>query len=127
MAVLPDELDYERAAWRIGRNMAMIAAAGTVAAFAWRGWNWGAGFFLGSLVSWLNYRALRGLVETLGGMKRPRGRAVWIALRYMLLGTAAYAIVRFSSISPAAVIAGVFVLTVAVFAEAVFEIVYARK
>ncbi len=127
MTVLPDELDYDRAAWRIGRNMAMIAATGTAAAFAWRGWSWGAGFFLGSLVSWLNYRALRGLVEALGGVKHPRGRGVWIALRYMLLGAGAYAIVRFSSISPLAVIAGVFVLTLAVFAEAIFEIVYARK
>jgi hypothetical protein len=50
-----------------------------------------------------------------------------IALRYLLLAVAAYGIVRFSRISPVAVIAGVFVLTAAVFVEAIFEIVYARK
>jgi hypothetical protein len=127
MTALPDELDYERAAWRIGRNLAVFAAAGTVAAFAWRGWSWGAGFFLGSLLSWLNYHWLRRLVESLGGEKRPRARGMRIALRYLLLAVAAYGIVRFSRISPVAVIAGVFVLTAAVFAEAIFEIVYARK
>ena len=47
MTTLPDELDYDRAAWRIGRNLAVIAALGTVALFAARGWKWGAGFFLG--------------------------------------------------------------------------------
>ncbi len=127
MTVLPDELDYDRAAWRIGRIMAMIAAAGTVIGFALRGWNWAAGFFLGSLISALNYRWLRGLVEALGGAARPRRRGAVIAVRYMLLGAGAYAIVRFSSISPPSVIAGVFVLTAAVFVEAIFEIVYARK
>ncbi len=127
MTVLPEELDYERAASRIGRNMAMIAATGTVAALAWRGWNWGAGFLLGSLISWLNYRWLRALVDALGGVKRPQRRGIRIALRYMLLGAGAYAIVRFSSINPPAVIAGVFVLTAAVFVEAIFEIAYARK
>jgi len=123
----PDVLDYDRAAWRIGRNMAVIAALGTVVLFATSGWRWGAGFFLGSMLSWLNYRWLRGLVETLGGQRRPRHRSVVLGLRYLLLGGGAYVILRFTSISPPAVLAGVFVLTAAVFAETVFEIVYARK
>ena len=123
-----DELDYDRAAWRIGRNMAVIAAAGTVVAFARGGWRWGAGFLLGSLISAVNYRWLRRLVEALGGSRpRRRTRGIVQALRYMALGAGAYAIVRYSSISPQAVIAGVFVLTAAVFVETIFEIVYARK
>lgn len=123
----PDVLDYDRAAWRIGRNVAIIASAGTVGLLAYRGWSWSAGFFIGSLISWLNYRWLRGLVETLGGERRPRQRSVFLAFRYILLGVVAYAIVRFTSISPLAVLAGVFVLTAAVFAETAYEIVYARK
>jgi len=125
---MPEVLDYDRAAWRIGRAMLVIAAAGTAAAFAAGGWKWGAGFFLGSLISGLNYRWLRGLVETLGGNGRPkRRRGLLLGLRYLLLGAAAYGIVRFSSISPPAVVAGLFVLTAAVFVETIFEIVYARK
>ncbi len=127
MTALPDELDYDRAAARIGRNIAVFAAAGTVAAFAWRGWSWGAGFLLGSMIAWVNYRWLRKLVEALGGTARPRGRGVRIAFHYALLGAGGYAIVRFSPVSGLAVISGLFVLTLAVFAEAIFEIVYARK
>ncbi len=121
-----DELDYDRAAWRIGRNMAMIAAAGTVVAFVKGGWRWSAGFILGALISGLNYHWLRRLVEGLGGQQRRR-RPVVLALRYLALGAGAYAIVRYSSISPLAIIAGVFVLTAAVFVETIYEIVYARK
>jgi hypothetical protein len=85
------------------------------------------GFFLGALISGLNYRWLRRLVEALGGQVRPKRRGIVIALRYMLLCAAAYAIVRYSPISLPAVIAGVFVLTAAVIVEAIFEIVYARR
>jgi len=124
----PDILDYDRAAWRIGRNLAVIASLGTVAGFAARGWPWGAGFFLGSVISWLNYRWLRRLVESLGGSKaRTRGRSMVIAIRYLLLAVAAYVILRYTPINKAAVFAGIFVLTAAVFVEVLFEIVYARK
>ena len=132
---IPDALDYDRAAWRIGRNLAVIASVGTLAALAARGWSWGSGFLLGSLISWLNYRWLRRVVESLGelsapaarGTLRSRRRGILLALRYLLLAAVAYGILRYTSISPLAVFAGVFVLTAAVFAEAIFEIVYARK
>jgi hypothetical protein len=107
--------------------MAVLAAAGTVVAFAARGWSWGAGFLLGALISALNYRWLRRLVDALGNVKRPRARGIVIALRYMAVIAGAYAILRYSSINPRAVLAGVFIMTAAVFAEVIFEIVYARK
>jgi hypothetical protein len=120
-----DVLDFDRAAGRIGRNMVWIAAVGTVAAFAARGWRWAGGFLLGAAISWWNYRWLRKLVESLGGKIRLGG--VRFALRYLLLAGGAYAILRFSPISVAAVFVGLFVLIAAVFAEAIFEIFYAGK
>jgi len=128
----PDELTYERASERIGRSMVVIAVIGTAVAFAARGWTWGAGFLLGSLISGLNFQWLRRLVESLGGRNisdRPRvsHRGVFLALRYLLLGGTAYAILRYSPISLTAVIIGLFVLIGAVFVEVAFEIVYARK
>jgi hypothetical protein len=129
MTTLPEEIDYDRAAWRIGRNMAVIAAVGTAFAFLKGGWKWGAGFLLGAAISGLNYRWLRRLVEALGGQRQPtkRRRNILLVLRYLILAAGAYAIIRFSSISPPAVVLGLFVLTAAVFVETVFEIVYARK
>jgi len=136
----PDELTYERASERIGRFMVAIAALGTVVVFAVRGWTWAVGFLLGSLISGLNFRWLRRLVESLGTYTAERHaqgapglshrlshRSVFLALRYLLLGGAAYVILRYSPISLTAVIIGLFVLIGAVFVEVAFEIVYARK
>jgi hypothetical protein len=121
----PDPLHYQRAALRIGRFMAAIAALGTVAAFVVGGWKWGAGFLLGAVLSGLNYRWMRQLVESLGG--KPARGSVFLAFRYLLLGGVGYVILRYSPISVTAVLTGLFVLIAAVFVELIFEIVYARK
>jgi len=121
----PDELSYDRAAPRIGRVMTVITALGTVLGFALGGWTWGAGFLLGAGISILNYRWMRKLVEGLAG-KTPRG-TVFLAFRYLLFGAGGYVILRYSPLSIAAVLSGLFVLIAAVFVELIFEIVYARK
>lgn len=125
MTAPDDRLTYDRAAERIGRFMVAIALLGTAGAFAARGWTWGAGFLFGSFISGLNFRWLKRLVESLGG-EHSRG-SVFLAVRYLLLGGAAYAILRFSPISLTAVIIGLFVLIAAVFVEVFFEIVHAGK
>lgn len=121
-----DGLSYERAARRIVRAMAAIAALGTVAAFAFWDWKRAAGFLLGSLISGLNFILLKRLVDRLGG-ERPRRRGPLAALRYLLLAGCAYVILRLTPISIPAALAGIFVFTAAVFIEVVFEIVHARK
>jgi hypothetical protein len=123
----PEALDYDRAANRVARIMAALAILGVVLAVALRGWQWGAGFFLGSLISGLNFHWLRRLVDSLGGDRPRRHGRVFLTLRYLLLGGAAYVIVRYSSVSLPAVFAGIFVLIAAIMIEAVIEIVYARK
>ena len=120
-----DELGFERATSRIARNMLWIALLGTAVALWAGGWKWGAGFLLGSLAAWFNYRWLKRLVEALGGGRRPG--SVWLASRYILLGVGSYVILRFSPISAAAVVTGMFVLIAAIFVEILFELVYARK
>ena len=124
---LPDALDFDAAAVRIARFMFIIAAAGTVAALVIWGWKWAAGFLAGSLISGFNYRWLVRLVESLGGGRRSRTSGLFLVLRYLLVGAGAYVILRFTSISLAAVLAGLFVLTAAVFVEVLFELMYARK
>jgi hypothetical protein len=118
-------LDFERAAARIARNMVWIAALGVPSAWAARGWRWAAGFLLGAAISWVNYRWLKRMVEGLGGTRSPGGFR--LAVRYFLLAGGSYVILRYSSISVLAVLAGLFVLIVAVFVEAAFEIFYAGK
>ncbi|HEY2016724.1 MAG TPA: ATP synthase subunit I [Bryobacteraceae bacterium] len=122
---VPDELTYERASERIERFMVAIAAIGTFASLIVGGWKWGAGFLVGSLISGLNFRWLRRLVDSLGG--EASRSSVFLAFRYLFLGGGAYVILRYSPISLTAVLTGLFVLTAAVFVEVIFEIVYARK
>jgi hypothetical protein len=121
----PDELSYERASERIVRFMAALAALGVVVAWGVWGWKSGAGFLLGASISGLNFVLLKGLVNRIGGA-RPR-RHFLLAFRYPLLAGCAYVILRFSPISIAAALAGIFVFTAAVFIEVIFEIAYARK
>jgi hypothetical protein len=122
---MSDALDFDRAAARIARDMLWIAALGTLAAWAARGWRWAAGFLLGAAISSVNYRWLRRLVENLGGKRRPGGFR--FAFRYLLLAGGAYVILRYSRISVLAVLAGLFVLIAAVFVEAAREILYAGR
>lgn len=120
-----DELDYDRAARRIGRIMSVIAVLGTVATLVMLGWKWGLGFLVGAVFAGLNYRWLRGLVEGLGSGKAPRG-AVFLTFRYLLLGGGGYVILRYSPINMVAILTGLFVLIAAIFVEIIFEIVYGK-
>ena len=123
--------DYDRAAARIGRNMLWIAAVGALACWVAAGGRWTGGFLLGSAISLVNYRGMRKVVESLGGQSPGRkftaAGGLRLTLRFALLGGAAYAILRYTSISLLAVLAGLFVLIAAVFVEVAFEIFYAGK
>ncbi|HKE26408.1 MAG TPA: ATP synthase subunit I [Bryobacteraceae bacterium] len=127
-----EAFDFERAARRIARNMLWVAFAGAVAGWAAAGWRWAAGFLLGAAISLVNYRGLRGIVENLGGRSPDRRASAWpgglrFVFQFIVLGGAAYVILRFSRINVLAVLIGLFVLIAAVFIEAAFEIFYAGK
>jgi small-conductance mechanosensitive channel len=122
----PDELTYERAAARIARITAALGGIGTAVALAGWGWRAGTGFLIGSLLSGVQFLWLKGLVDALGSGKR-RARSLRMALRFLVLAGAAYVIFRLIPVNRVAVLAGIFVLTAAVFAEVIFEIVYARE
>ncbi len=127
MMTAPDERFYDRAVERISKLMFALGAGGTLTVWAWRGWTWGAGFALGAAASWLNYRWLKNVVDTLTG-RRPKSRRVLVfaGLRYLLLGGGAYVILRYSKISVAATLAGLFVSAAAVITEILIELLYAR-
>ena len=124
MMTNPDDEFYERVTSRIFKVTLAVAGAGSMAALAWRGWRVGAGFALGAAISWINFRWLKHAVDSLSG-KRARPRlAVLAGFRYLLLGGAAYVILRYSSISLGATLAGFFVSVTAVIVEIFFEVVY---
>jgi len=124
----PDDRFYDRAFERIYKGILVLAAGGTLAALVWRGWRAGAGFALGSAVSWLNYRWLKQVADAVGGRARPRARlAVILGLRYLLLGGGAYVILRYSKISVPSALLGLFVSVAAVIVEILYELVYGAR
>lgn len=124
---MADDQFFERALGRITKVTLALAAGGLIAALAWGGWSWAAGFALGAAVSWLNFRWLKQVVDALGQSRPTRKRvAILAGLRYALLGGGAYAILRFSSVSMTAALLGLFVSVAAVVVEICFELVYAR-
>jgi hypothetical protein len=123
----PDEDFYQRAESRIARLMMTFAAVGVVAMLVWRGWTWSGGFALGAAASGLGFHWLRRVVHAAGRGDNPRQRLALLGgLRYLLVGAGAYVILRYSPISLAAALAGLFVSAAAVIVEILFELVYAR-
>ena len=124
-----DQAFLERALVRIHRLIALLSIAGFVASSVYGGWKWAVGFGLGAAASWINFRWLRQMVDSLGQAtagKPPRARvAVFLGLRYLLLAAAGYVILNYSKLSVAAGLIGLFVPAAAVILEILFELVYA--
>jgi hypothetical protein len=127
---LAEPFFYDRALARIVRWMLTLAAIGTVAVWFHGGWRWSAGFLAGSLVSYLSFRGLQRVAQSLGPAteaKPPRARvAILMGVRYLLLAAGGYAIVRFSTLSLTAALLGLFVSAAAVILEILYELIYAR-
>ena len=126
-AAARDQLWMERAVARIWKLIWAIGAAGAVALVAWRGWWWGAGWVIGTAVSALNFRWLKQLVEAIGAEAAKPRKAVFLGIRYLLLGGGAYVILKFSAISLPAALSGLFVSVAAVIVEILLELAYARN
>jgi len=123
-------MNLDRAAGRILRLTLALIVLGAAVYFVKAGWRGGCGFLIGGLISYLNFRWIKRTVYALGeaaGGKPPRTSvAVFLGLRYLLMGVGAYVILKFSEISLIAALVGLFVPTAAVILEILIELIYAR-
>jgi hypothetical protein len=122
-------MDLDRAVRRILSLTLALIVFGGAGYFIIAGWRGGCGFLLGGLISYLNFQWIKRTVYALGdgaGGKPPRKRvAVFLGLRYLLLGLGVYAIVKFSEISLSAALVGLFAPAAAVILEILIELIYA--
>jgi ATP synthase I chain len=122
-----DENYLNRAVTRMVRFMTVMTIAGVLVLLVWQGWRWGLGFALGAAASWLNFRWLKKLVDSLGraaaGKNLKNRTAILLGLRYVLLAAAGYAILRFSEISLTAALVGLFVSAAAVIIEILYQLI----
>jgi hypothetical protein len=111
------------------RMMLAFAVAGLAVSAVLGSLAGAAGFAIGAAFSILSFRWLKQLVHALGGggKKKPSARfAVLMGLRYLLVGVAAYVIVKFFGIHALAILAGLFVAAAAAVGEALYQLIYAR-
>jgi hypothetical protein len=118
------ELDYPRMVARVDRNIRILGGAGIpVAWFLW-GWLGVPGYLLGALAAWLNFRRLRGLVDSLGG---EGGKASWVgfALLYFGIGLAGYVMIKYFGMSILSAFGGLLFVSVgAVLLEVLYTFIY---
>ena len=116
---------YEQALRRVRRFAVVLGLTGTAAVLMVYGLRTATGFMLGAALSILNFRGLSMLVNVIGGAAKPGAfAAVLIALRYLLIGCAIYAIVRFLGVTPAAVVWGLLATFAAVILEILYEFIF---
>jgi len=96
---------------RVLRLTLVLGVIGTAVVFAKLGVRDALGFLAGAGLSYLSFRSWVRLAATIGDSgKRPAtGSAVFLSLRYVLIGVAIYAIIKGLGSTPAALIVGLLV------------------
>ena len=121
---------------RIYRAMAVLGAVGTLLCSLLGGLDWGAGFLIGAALSALNFHWMKSAVGVVAetataignpSAKRPpsvraAGAVVRFALRYVLIGVAAYVIFKSPFVSLGAFFLGLFLFLGAILVEVAFQL-----
>jgi hypothetical protein len=96
-----------------------LGAIGSAAVLARYGWRDGLGFAVGAGLSYFSFRSWGKLAQAIGasGKAPVMGSAAFLALRYVLIGLAIYAIIEGLGSTPGALIVGLLVSFVALILE----------
>ncbi|HEX9135504.1 MAG TPA: hypothetical protein VF905_01000 [Nitrospirota bacterium] len=118
---------YQQALRRVRFLTAAVGLAGALAYLVAQGLRPAVGFLLGAALSTLNFKGLSSLADALGGSSRPAPlAALFIALRYVVIGFAIYVIVKILGFTAAAVIWGLLAAFGAVILEMFYELIFRR-
>jgi hypothetical protein len=125
---------YAGALRRILRVLLVLGALAPLVVWWFYGFATAAGFFLGSALSWLNFkwlvRGVEGLVDRIvDAQSRERGASIVFRflLRYILVGMVAYAIFRGSSQAFRGFLFGLGLPVAAILSEAAYEVYAALR
>ena len=111
---------------RVLRLTLILGAIGTLAVLAKFGVRDALGFAMGAGLSYLSFRSWGKLAETVGatGKAPATGSALFLALRYIVIGVAIYASIKGLGSSPGALIVGLLVSFAALALELLFISIY---
>ncbi|MFZ0798619.1 MAG: ATP synthase subunit I [Terriglobales bacterium] len=123
--MIDEHTKYERVIPRVLRNMVVVSVLLLGPAFWFYRWAGSTGFALGAAVSYVNFKSLTRGVEGLADRivsQNSREKGGWIILRFLvrygLVGAAAYAIFKSSSLAFRGFLWGLCVPVAALMAEA---------
>jgi hypothetical protein len=120
-----DPAFYDRAARRLDRAALVLAGFAVVGMAGLQGWRGALGAATGAGFSLLSLRRWKRIAGALGSQSKIRLRIRLLA-GYAVIGTSLFVIIRHFGVSPASVIAGLFVSTAAVVVEIVYELLTSR-
>ena len=122
---------------RIAWLTLVFGSAASAAAAAAGKWLWAAGFLIGALLAWLNFRWLRHGMDALvaasaaqAGAEKPRvplGTYFAALFRYGLIALMVYVIFKFLRIPLASMVVGMCALAAAAIAASVYELLQSNR
>ena len=119
---------------RIRRISVVLGIASSIAVWAMFGWQIGAAYSLGCVISYVNFHWLKRGVNALADRVTNTGQAgsstgvvVRFMLRYGFIAIACYAILKSSKSSVFALLGGLFLTIAAMLCEAVYEVAIALR
>lgn len=120
--------DYERALARLPNWMLLLAILGAIYEFRSTGTKGAAGFLIGAVAAWLNFRLIERAVNKivrLASTEQPvrAGRGVGIYLGFVVFGTLAFVILRVTGFSLNAALLGFLVCPAAAVVEIAYELI----
>lgn len=123
--MIEDASFYDRALRRMSRAALWLAAIATACVAIRFGWVDALGCAAGAAVSLLNLHWWKRLAAALGegGPPSRHASAVFLGLRYVLLGGVCFVIIRFFGVRDLALMAGLLIPVAAVLVEIAYELV----
>lgn len=120
--------DYERALARLPNWMLLLAILGAIYEFKSAGTKSAAGFLIGAVAAWLNFRLIERAVNKivrLASTEQPvrAGRGVGIYLGFVVFGALAFVTLRVTGFSLMAALLGFLVCPAAAVVEIAYELI----
>jgi hypothetical protein len=127
--VTDDPAFYARALRRVGRLTIAIAIVAIPGVWIWQGWRGGLGCAIGGLGSVINLGLWKRLANAIGptGDAPATGSAMFLGMRYLLLGCAVFVIMKYLEVSLLAILAGLLSSVAAVLVEIVYELIFTSE
>lgn len=114
---------YQRTIRLVLQLIIAIGVGGAITFAIIKNLPFGAGFLLGASLSALSFWRWKKVVDAIGATRKQRSAWVWL-LRFAILAGAAYVIVRYLEVTPAAVFLGLLVSAAAVIIAMIYELIH---